>query len=108
MKRHVLVVEDEPAISQPLAEHLVSEGLDAEITSMIKDATKTGWASPPHLRLLDAMLPDGDGRDLCRLIRAESDVPIIKLTTRGEEIDRTVGLELRADETWSSHFRRAS
>ena len=48
--------------------------------------------------LLDVMLPDGDGRDLCRKIRSASDLPIIMLTARGEEIDRIVGLELGADD----------
>ena len=52
----------------------------------------------PDVVLLDVMLPDGDGRDLCREIRKTSDVPIILLTARGEEIDRIVGLELGADD----------
>ena len=98
MKPRVLVVEDEPAISEPLAEHLIREGFDAEVAGTIEEATKAWRASPPDLVLLDVMLPDGDGRDLCRLIRTESDVPIIMLTARGEEIDRIVGLELGADD----------
>src|SRR6266511_1118338 len=55
-------------------------------------------ALEPDLVLLDVMLPDGDGRDLCRDLRARSDVPIIMLTARGEEVDRVVGLELGADD----------
>ena len=98
MKPRVLVVEDERAISEPLAEHLVREGFDAQVTATIEDATAAFEASPPDLILLDVMLPDGDGRDLCRRIRASSDVPIIMLTARGEEIDRIVGLELGADD----------
>lgn len=98
MKPRVLVVEDEQTISEPLAEHLGREGFDADIASSIDEATKAWRATSPDLILLDVMLPDGDGRDLCRLIRTESDVPIIMLTARGEEIDRIVGLELGADD----------
>ncbi len=98
MKPRVLVVEDEPTISEPLAEHLAREGFDAEVAGTIEEATKAWRTTTPDLILLDVMLPDGDGRDLCRLIRTESDVPIIMLTARGEEIDRIVGLELGADD----------
>jgi two-component system response regulator RegX3 len=98
VKPKVLVVEDERAISEPLAEHLVREGFDAQVAATIEDATTAFEASAPDLILLDVMLPDGDGRDLCRKIRTSSDVPIIMLTARGEEIDRIVGLELGADD----------
>ncbi|MGZ5214168.1 MAG: response regulator transcription factor [Actinomycetota bacterium] len=98
MKPRVLVVEDEQTISEPLAEHLGREGFDAEVAGTIEEAKEAWRATPPDLILLDVMLPDGDGRDLCRLIRTESDVPIIMLTARGEEIDRIVGLELGADD----------
>jgi two-component system response regulator RegX3 len=98
MKPRVLVVEDEGAIFEPLAEHLVREGFDPEVASTI-DAARDAWQrATPDLILLDVMLPDGDGRDLCREIRKQSDVPIIMLTARGEEIDRIVGLELGADD----------
>ena len=98
MKPRVLVVEDEQTISEPLVEHLGREGFEAEVAATIREATDAWRATPPDLILLDVMLPDGDGRDLCRLIRTESDVPIIMLTARGEEIDRIVGLELGADD----------
>jgi DNA-binding response OmpR family regulator len=98
MKPRVLVVEDEGAISEPLSEHLVREGFDPEVASTIGAAREAWQRSTPDLILLDVMLPDGDGRDLCREIRKESDVPIIMLTARGEEIDRIVGLELGADD----------
>jgi two-component system, OmpR family, response regulator RegX3 len=94
----VLVVEDEEAISEPLAEHLVREGFDVEVAGTIADASDAYRGRSPDLILLDVMLPDGDGRDLCREIRRSSDVPIIMLTARGEEIDRIVGLELGADD----------
>jgi two-component system response regulator RegX3 len=98
MKPRVLVVEDERAISEPLAEHLVREGFDAEVADTIEAASQAFEARPPDVILLDVMLPDGDGRDLAREIRKTSDVPIVMLTARGEEIDRIVGLELGADD----------
>ena len=98
MRPRVLVVEDEEAISEPLAEHLAREGFDAEVTPTIERAREAWRRDTLDLVLLDVMLPDGDGRDLCREIRRESDVPIIMLTARGEEIDRIVGLELGADD----------
>ena len=97
MKLRILVVEDEKSISEPLAEGLGREGFDTEVAANLESA-RQGWRRSPDLILLDVMLPDGDGRDLAREIRRESDVPIIMLTARGEEIDRVVGLELGADD----------
>jgi len=98
MKPRILVVEDEQAISEPLAEHLERDGFTTEVAGTIADAFEAFQRQPPDLILLDVMLPDGDGRDLCRDIRKESDVPIVMLTARGEEIDRVLGLELGADD----------
>jgi two-component system response regulator RegX3 len=98
MKPRVLLVEDETAISEPLAKHLVREGFDAEVAGSIEEAEVALLRGQPDVVLLDVMLPDGDGRDLCREIRKSSDIPIILLTARGEEIDRIVGLELGADD----------
>lgn len=98
MKPRVLVIEDETAISEPLAEHLVREGFDTEVAGTLESGREAFGRLGPDLILLDVMLPDGDGRDLCREIRKGSDVPIIMLTARGEEIDRIVGLELGADD----------
>jgi DNA-binding response OmpR family regulator len=93
-----LVVEDEVAISEPLAESLDREGFEAEVAGTIEAARDAYRRLTPDLILLDVMLPDGDGRDLAREIRRDSDVPIILLTARGEEIDRVLGLELGADD----------
>jgi DNA-binding response OmpR family regulator len=98
MKPRVLIVEDERAISEPLAEHLAREGFDPEVVGTVADAWDAFARNPHDLILLDVMLPDGDGRDLCRQIRKGSDVPIVMLTARGEEVDRIVGLELGADD----------
>jgi two-component system, OmpR family, response regulator RegX3 len=98
VKTRVLVVEDEEAISEPLAEHLAREGFDPEVAPTIALASEAFEREPPDVILLDVMLPDGDGRDFCREIRKRSDVPILMLTARGEEIDRILGLELGADD----------
>jgi two-component system response regulator RegX3 len=92
---HILVVEDEDAIAEPLVEGLRREGFAVERAA-------TGGAAldapPTDLVLLDLRLPDVDGLDVCRRLRERSDVPIIVVTARGEEADRVVGLELGADD----------
>ena len=90
---------DERGISEPLAEHLEREGFEAEVADTIQAASEAFERRPHDLILLDVMLPDGDGRDLCRQVtRKSSDVPIVMLAARGEGIDRIVGLELGADD----------
>lgn len=98
MSTRILVVEDESAISEPLAESLAREGFTVEVAASVAAAEQALRRGEPDLLLLDVMLPDGDGRDLCRQVRRGSDVPIVMLTARGEEIDRVVGLELGADD----------
>ena len=94
----ILLVEDESSISDPLAELLRREGFTAVVASNLEQARDALAKDAPDLILLDVMLSDGDGRDLARDIRKDSDVPIVMLTARGEEIDRVVGLELGADD----------
>lgn len=92
---HVLIVEDEDAIAEPLAEGLRREGFDVTRAATGTEAlAATGY----DLVLLDLRLPDIDGFEVCRRIRAGSDVPVIMVTARGEEVDRVVGLELGADD----------
>ncbi len=98
VKPRILVVEDEQAISEPLAENLEREGFAAEVAPSLASAREAYAREAPDLILLDVMLPDGDGRDMAREVRKGSDVPIIMLTARGEEIDRVLGLELGADD----------
>jgi DNA-binding response OmpR family regulator len=91
----VLVVEDEDAIAEPLAEGLRREGFDV-------DRVATGQAAldapQSDIVLLDLRLPDLDGFEVCRRLRERSRVPIIVVSARGEEVDRVVGLELGADD----------
>jgi len=98
VETRVLIVEDEPGISEPLSSHLAREGFEPLVAPSAGAAREAIRAAPPDLILLDVMLPDGDGRDLCRELRATSDVPIVMLTARGEDVDKIVGLELGADD----------
>jgi DNA-binding response OmpR family regulator len=91
----ILIVEDEDAIAAPLAEGLAREGFEVARVATGVDAL----ASPePDLVLLDLRLPDMDGLDVCRELRSRSQVPIIVVTAKGEEVDRVVGLEVGADD----------
>jgi len=92
---HLLVVEDEDAIAEPLVEGLLAEGFDVTRVATGEEALA---APPVDLVLLDVRLPDIDGFAVCRELRMRSDVPIIMVTAKGEEIDRVVGLELGADD----------
>jgi two-component system, OmpR family, response regulator RegX3 len=94
----ILLVEDEASISEPLSSALEREGFAPVIARTAAEALDLAERTEPDVILLDLMLPDGDGRDVCRAIRRDSDVPIIMLTARGTEVDRIVGLELGADD----------
>ena len=98
MAQRILLVEDEESISEPLSAHLAREGFTAAIAPTVQAARDAFQALAPDLVLLDVMLPDGDGKDLCRELRAKSDVPIVMLTARGADVDKIVGLELGADD----------
>ena len=95
---HVLIVEDDDAIATPLAKGLVREGLRVDRVQTGHDAIERASATSFDVVLLDLGLPDRDGFDVCRELRARSDVPIIVVTARSEEVDRVVGLELGADD----------
>ena len=97
-RRTILMVEDEESITVPLAEALDREGFDTRVAGTVAEALEQAEAGMPDLVLLDVMLPDGSGYDVCRSLRERSKVPIIMLTARGEETDRIVGLELGADD----------
>jgi DNA-binding response OmpR family regulator len=91
----VLLVEDDDAIAEPLAEGLAREGL--EVTRVATGGAALS-ADAVDLVLLDLGLPDLDGLEVCRQLRARSNVPVIVITARGEELDRVLGLELGADD----------
>lgn len=97
-RRHVLVVEDEDGIVEPVVAALEREGFAPVVAGNLADAREAFAATPPDIVLLDVMLPDGSGFDLCRELRRSSDVPVIMVTARGDEMDRIVGLEIGADD----------
>src|SRR6476469_2755167 len=94
----VVVVEDEQSIADPLRSALEREGYMVEVASTGAAGLEAVRRDEPDVVLLDLLLPDSDGRDVCRTIRSSSRVPIIMLTARGLETDRVVGLELGADD----------
>lgn len=98
MSRRVFVVEDETQIAQILHDYLVNAGYRVEIFGDGRSALTAFQESPPDLFLLDLMLPEVDGLTVCKEVRKTSEVPIIMLTAKAEEIDRLLGLELGADD----------
>ncbi|MCG7497212.1 response regulator [Vibrio sp. Of7-15] len=98
MMATVLVVEDEPKLAQLLADYLAQASYDSHIISEGGGVIEWVKQNQPDLVLLDLMLPGVDGLTLCREIRIFSEVPIIMVTARVEEIDRLLGLELGADD----------
>jgi two-component system, OmpR family, response regulator RegX3 len=91
----VLVVEDDDAIAAPLAAGLEREGFEVQRVATGADALE---ADAVDVVLLDLGLPDLDGFEVCRRLRSRSDVPILVISARGEEVDRVIGLELGADD----------
>ena len=106
-QRSILLIEDEDSISEPLAAALRREGFDVRTAATGHDGMTAFAAREPDLVLLDVMLPDADGRDLLRQIRASSRTPVVMLTARGEELDRVLGLELGADDYVTKPFSAA-
>jgi two-component system response regulator RegX3 len=106
-KRTILLIEDEEAISEPLAAALGREGFDTVVGATAAEGMELFEQRSPDLVLLDVMLPDGDGRDLLRRIRETSRTPVVMLTARGEETDRVLGLELGADDYVTKPFSAA-
>ncbi len=96
VRTRLLLVEDEDAIAVPLVEGLEREGF--EVTSVRTGGAAIQAAESADLVLLDLGLPDVDGADVCRTLRNRSDLPIIVLTARGDELDRVLLLELGADD----------
>ena len=98
MAVRILIVEDERSIAEPFARLLRREGFETTVAGTAAEALTAARDTEPDLVLLDLALPDGDGRDVCRILRAERDVPVIMVTARGTETDRIVGLEIGADD----------
>jgi DNA-binding response OmpR family regulator len=104
MARTILVVEDEPTLRETLVEALEADGFRALSAADGREALATFRREQPDLVLLDLMLPELSGIEVCRIIRAESGVPIVMLTAKDSELDKVVGLELGADDYVTKPF----
>jgi two-component system, OmpR family, phosphate regulon response regulator PhoB len=100
----VLVVDDEPIVREVVVRYLEREGFRTLEAADGDRARELLERDSPGLVVLDVMLPGTDGLELCRWIRARSDLPVIMLTARGDEADRIVGLELGADDYVTKPF----
>lgn len=101
----VLVVEDESSFAEALTIGLGREGFAVTVSSDGADALRRFDEIRPDLVLLDVMLPTMSGLDVCRAIRSKSNVPIIMVTAKGEEVDTVVGLEVGADDYVTKPYR---
>lgn len=104
MAQRILVVDDESAVTDLLAYNLRKAHYDVLTASDGQAALRLAQESRPDLILLDLMIPEVDGLDVCRELRRSSGVPIIMITARGEEVDRVVGLEIGADDYVTKPF----
>ena len=100
----VLVVEDESSIASFVALYLKNAGYGVRTAATGAEALPQVEAAPPALIVLDLMLPDVDGIEVCRRIRERSDIPILMLTARDEDVDKIIGLEVGADDYMTKPF----
>ena len=100
----ILVVEDEPSLQETLVYNLEKQGYTVEAVGDGRSALEAARLRTPDLIVLDIMLPELDGFEVCKILRKEMTVPILMLTARDDEIDRVVGLELGADDYLTKPF----
>lgn len=98
MQTTILIVDDEPAVTDLLEYNLKKAGYAVITASDGQHALQMARDSQPDMILLDVMIPEMDGLDVCRELRKTHKTPVIMITARGEEVDRVVGLELGADD----------
>jgi DNA-binding response OmpR family regulator len=104
MKEKILVVEDEPVLRETLDYKLSREGYEVMTSDNGELAVELALTKEPDLILLDIMLPEMDGIEVCRIVRQQMNVPILMLTARVDEIDKVVGLEMGADDYLTKPF----
>src|SRR5688572_4674386 len=100
----VLIVEDEASIASFVSLYLKNAGYDVRAATTGSAALTQVAAEQPALIILDLMLPDLDGIEICRRVRKTSDVPILMLTARDEDVDKIIGLEVGADDYLTKPF----
>ena len=104
MAETILVVEDEPSLQETLVYNLEKQGYSVEAAGDGRAALESARRLNPDLIVLDIMLPELDGFEVCKILRKEMTVPILMLTARDDEIDRVVGLEVGADDYLTKPF----
>lgn len=104
MPESILIVEDEPALRDTLSYNLKMDGCTVEAVGDGRAALESARRLKPDLIVLDLMLPEIDGFEVCRILRKEMITPILMLTARDDEIDRVVGLEVGADDYLTKPF----
>ncbi len=104
MSQLILVVDDEPKIARLARDYLEKNGYRVLTAADGQSALTIARREKPDLIVLDLMLPNIDGREVCRILRRESDVPIIMLTALAEEVDQITGLEIGADDYIAKPF----
>ena len=104
---NILVVEDESSIASFVSLYLKNAGYDVRTAATGLDALAQAEAQAPSLVVLDLMLPDIDGIEVCKRLRQSSDVPILMLTARDEDVDKIIGLEVGADDYLTKPFNLA-
>ncbi len=104
MTSRILVIEDDASIRLGLEDTLKAKGYEVAVATRGQAGLDLAERSKPDLIILDIMLPDLDGFEVCRRVRARSDVPVLMLTARGAELDRVRGLELGADDYVTKPF----
>ncbi len=100
----ILIVEDDSSIASFVALYLKNAGYGVRTAARGAEALDQIASDPPSLVVLDLMLPDIDGIEVCRRIRRSSDVPILMLTARDEDVDKIIGLEVGADDYMTKPF----
>jgi DNA-binding response OmpR family regulator len=104
MQQLILVVDDEPKVARLARDYLEKNGFRVTIAADGQSALAIARREKPDLVILDLLLPHMDGREVCRILRRESDIPIIMLTALSEEIDQVTGLEIGADDYITKPF----
>lgn len=93
------MIDDDARLGTMVRDYLATSGFDVEVAGSITNGVAALRARPAELLILDLMLPDGDGLDVCRRLRADGvGIPILMLTAKGDPIDRVIGLEIGADD----------
>jgi len=104
MRRHIGVVEDDANIQNIVSAYLKKEGFSVDVLGSAEEAWTLFETNPPNMWILDIMLPGMDGYEFCKKVRNESDVPIIIISAKDEEIDKILGLELGGDDYLTKPF----